>query len=242
MTHPNTDVGTEQVQPEPVAATALTPISASSRIDTMDILRGFALLGILLMNIEWFNRPINQLGNFDFTLTGGDWAAGWLIRLFVEGKFFKLFSILFGMGFAVMLIRAQEAGRPFYAWFTRRMVFLFMFGVAHMVLFWGGDIIHDYAAGGLLVLFWVWLINKFKRLNFFNQPRWFLRIGLGVMALPFLVLSIVAIYFGTTRTEAEILKDNEERIAIAARIEEIKADEALSQELIAEWEKEKADA
>ena len=71
---------------------ALTPISANKRIDAMDILRGFALIGIILMNIEWFNRPITDLMRFDFNLTGVDWSASWLIKVFVEGKFYKLFN------------------------------------------------------------------------------------------------------------------------------------------------------
>jgi uncharacterized protein len=78
-----------------------------------------ALIGILLMNIEWFGRSILELGTFDESLTGFDHAVGWLIRCFVEGKFYKLFALLFGMGFAVMLLRARESGKPFGAWFTR---------------------------------------------------------------------------------------------------------------------------
>jgi uncharacterized protein len=53
-----------------------------------------------------------------------DHAVGWLVRAFVEGKFYKLFALLFGMGFAVMLFRARKAGRPFGAWFIRRMLAL----------------------------------------------------------------------------------------------------------------------
>lgn len=241
MTTETTSPASDEGHQTSVAQKALTPISASSRIETMDILRGFALIGIALMNVEWFNRTINNLGQWDFSLTGADWGAGWMVRMFVEGKFYKLFSILFGMGFAVMLIRAQEAGRPFYGWFTRRMVFLFLFGMAHMVFLWGGDILHDYAAGGLMLLLWIWIINKFQRLSFLNQPRWFLRIGLGVLALPFVFSFFAALFFGVTRYESVMLKDNEERIAVRARAEEIKADPVLSAKLIAEYEAEKND-
>src|SRR5690606_21021588 len=103
----------------------LNPVSAEERLDVMDILRGFALFGILLMNIEFFNIALSTLGQFDTRNQGWDWAAGWLIKVLVEGKFYKLFSLLFGMGFAVMLVRAQQAGRPFTAWFVRRMLVLF---------------------------------------------------------------------------------------------------------------------
>ena len=92
----------------------LSPITVKERIDAMDILRGLALVGILLMNIEWFNRALSNLGFQDTNLTGLDHAVGWLIRCFVEGKFYKLFALLFGMGFAVMLIRAKAASTAFW--------------------------------------------------------------------------------------------------------------------------------
>jgi uncharacterized protein len=55
----------------------------------MDLLRGFALIGIIMMNIEWFNRPVSELVSFDYTLTGLDWASSWLVKVFVEGKFYN---------------------------------------------------------------------------------------------------------------------------------------------------------
>ena len=64
-------------------AQQLGPIAESNRIDAMDILRGFALGGILLMNIEWFSRSLSALGTQDTTLTGMDHAAGWLVRCVV---------------------------------------------------------------------------------------------------------------------------------------------------------------
>ena len=146
--------------------TPLAPITAARRIDAMDILRGFALIGILLMNIEWFNRPIAELPRFDHALTGFDHAASFLVMLLVQGKFYKLFSLLFGMGFAIMLSRAQERGQPFTAVFLRRMLALWLIGVAHLVFFWGGDILHDYAVGGLLLLGWVGLWNRGRMKRF----------------------------------------------------------------------------
>ncbi|MFQ3199279.1 MAG: hypothetical protein ACI81A_003013, partial [Paraglaciecola sp.] len=97
----------------------LIPVAPDQRINALDILRGFALIGILLMNIEWFGRPISSLGAIDVDLSGLDHAVGWLIRCFVEGKFYKLFALLFGMGFAVMLTQAMGKDRPFGAWLSR---------------------------------------------------------------------------------------------------------------------------
>ena len=106
-----------------VTPSSLTPIALDQRIGVLDILRGFALIGILLMNIEWFGRPIASLGEAYVELSGLDHAAGWLIRCFVEGKFYKLFALLFGMGFAIMSNQAIRKNRPFGAWFSRRMLY-----------------------------------------------------------------------------------------------------------------------
>jgi uncharacterized protein len=72
--------------------------------------------------------------------------------LFVESKFFSLFSFLFGLGFAIQLLRAQERGVPFVPRFTRRLLILLGFGALHIVLVWDGDILAIYALAGFLLL------------------------------------------------------------------------------------------
>jgi hypothetical protein len=104
------------------ATPALRPIASSERIQALDVVRGFALIGIFLMNIEWFNRPIAELGmGLPSTLQGADWWAGYLIYILVQGKFWTMFSLLFGMGFAVMLTPAERAGRGFLVPYVRRI-------------------------------------------------------------------------------------------------------------------------
>ncbi len=138
-------------------APALAPVRESDRISVLDVLRGFALIGILMMNIEWFNRSIAVLTMPDLSLRDADHAAGFLVKVFVEGKFYKLFSLLFGMGFAVMLLRAEQVGRPFFGWFSRRAGALLLIGLLHSIFLWTGDILHDYAIGafGLLGILWL---------------------------------------------------------------------------------------
>ena len=167
----------------------LQPLDKNKRIDALDVLRGLALVGILLMNIEWFNRAIISLGGHDTTLTGIDHAVGWLIRCFVEGKFYKLFALIFGMGFAVMLLRAKEVGRPFGAWFVRRMIVLLLIGIAHMIFLWGGDILHDYAIAGLILLAWV----SYKKTE---DPRAYLKLALMWLAIPVFLISFGGSIFG----------------------------------------------
>jgi uncharacterized membrane protein YeiB len=186
---------TQSLKVDSSAGPALAPIAESKRIAAMDILRGFALIGILLMNIEWFGRSILELGTFDESLTGFDHAVGWLIRCFVEGKFYKLFALLFGMGFAVMLLRARESGKPFGAWFTRRMLVLFVIGMLHMVFLWGGDILHDYAIAGLVFLGFILLLGK-KRFRKYDNPKSYLKIALIWLSLPIAIGAIAGLGFG----------------------------------------------
>jgi uncharacterized membrane protein YeiB len=136
-------------------STLLAPVAATERIEALDVVRGFALFGIFLMNVDFFNRPTAQIGlGMPPGLTGIDWLAGWFVAYFVQGKFWTIFSLLFGMGFAIMLTRAEQAGRPFVGLYTRRLIGLATFGAAHYIFLWAGDILFSYAvaAGGLLIL------------------------------------------------------------------------------------------
>ena len=204
----------------------LAPIAVNERIDAMDILRGLALIGILLMNIEWFNRAISSVGSQDTRLTGLDHAVGWLIRCFIEGKFYTLFALLFGMGFAVMLIRAKAAKRPFGAWFSRRMLILMVFGFLHMVFLWGGDILHDYGFAGLLLLGWVTLLKKplFKP---YDNPTSFLKLALMWLSVPILLSVITGIGFGLSHSTEDLTAQWHEQIKVAERVEAINLAEII---------------
>ncbi len=132
--------------------------SPGARIGTLDGLRGFALLGIFLMNIEYFGRPLQDyVVGLPAGLEGLDLAAGWFVYAFVQGKFWVLFSLLFGMGFAVMADRAHEAGRPFLGMYLRRILLLAVFGVLHIALLWDGDILLAYAVTALPLLLFLWV-------------------------------------------------------------------------------------
>lgn len=189
------------------------PLPASERIALMDVLRGFALIGIVLMNIEWFSRATNLIGVLDRDLVGADFATAWLVKVLVEGKFYKLFSLLFGMGFAVMLLRAQAQDRPFGRMFSRRMAALFLFGLLHAVLFWTGDILRAYAIGGMLLLGWLWLLQR-PRLQRFAQPGSQLKLSLWLMALPFLFMLVVGSFYALSHDTARMTRDWQERLQI----------------------------
>lgn len=129
-----------------IVASALAPTTAEDRIDSLDILRGMALLGILLMNIEGLAGPlVSSLTGVDAALRGADRLVDTVIYLLVQGKFYVIFSLLFGMGFALMQQRAQAAGRPFLPTYLRRLAVLLGIGLAHALLVWSGDILVSYA-------------------------------------------------------------------------------------------------
>lgn len=145
--------------------TELTPVATPQRIEALDVVRGFALLGIFLMNVEFFNRVFASFNDgMPRDLGGIDWLASWFVAYFVLGKFWTIFSLLFGMGFAVMLVRAERAGRDFKRVYLRRIGALAVFGALHYIFVWEGDILFSYAVGALgllLVLYaqfkWLWL-------------------------------------------------------------------------------------
>ena len=142
------------------SSAALAPTLPEQRIEALDVVRGFALLGIFLMNIEFFNRETLSIGQgMPLGLTGIDWWASWFVAYFVQGKFWTIFSLLFGMGFAVMLTRAEQAGRAFMAPYLRRLAGLAVFGALHFIFLWSGDILFSYAVGAvglLLLLYGTW--------------------------------------------------------------------------------------
>ncbi len=153
----------------------LAPVTGTERIQALDAIRGFALLGILLMNIEGMVGPLMaSFGGVNPALTGADRWMDTAIYLVVQGKFFPLFSMLFGMGFAIMLARAQAAGRPFVAVYLRRVLALLAIGLAHALLVWPGDILVTYALMGLVMLI------CFRGTPQSRLPKW----GIALMLLP----------------------------------------------------------
>lgn len=175
--------------------TTPAPIASEDRIVALDVIRGFALFGIFLVNIEWFTRPWQELG--EGMLAGAaalDHAVDWGVYLAARSKFWMLFSLLFGMGFAAMSERFAATGRDFRGTYLRRSALLFAFGLAHALLLWPGDILHSYALAALLLL----LARRM-------QPSTQLGLGLSI----YLGLSLLAMVGGALLavTETELPTD-----------------------------------
>lgn len=133
---------------------SFSPTESNERIEALDVVRGFALIGICTMNVEYFNRAIADMGGIPAKFTGVDFIISFITQYFVTGKFWTIFSLLFGMGFAVMLTRADRAGRSFLVPYMRRIAALAVFGACHHIFIWSGDILFSYAvsATGLLIV------------------------------------------------------------------------------------------
>ena len=136
------------------AREAPKPIDASERVQEIDIVRGFALLGIFIMNMP--------------TMASSPWAGGdgshafpmWWDRaaeigrdVLFSGKFNSMFSLLFGVGFTIQLARLEAKLGSRGLWiYARRLLILMAFGLLHAFGFWFGDVLHIYAILGLFLL------------------------------------------------------------------------------------------
>lgn len=133
----------------------LAPVQQAERIQIVDILRGFALFGILLVNMGLFSHPFQSiLVPADPATPWYDRAAEWLVHFLAEGKFYAMFSLLFGLGMVLLMERIEARGRRFVPFYVRRLLALLLIGLVHAFLIWPGDILIIYALLGFpLILF-----------------------------------------------------------------------------------------
>ena len=133
-----------------------TPSSlpTTERIATLDVLRGFALMGILIMNMPGFSYAGWHEADGSHYWPGQiDQIAEQVRDALFSGKFNSLFSVLFGLGFTIQFARMQQQD-PLNAdkLYLRRLLVLFLLGVLHACVFWFGDVLHVYALLGLSLI------------------------------------------------------------------------------------------
>lgn len=135
----------------------LAPVEDSQRLPALDVARGIALLGILLVNVQSFGEPFADFIAFRPEAEQGwpAWIAFYFVKIFCEAKFFTLFSTLFGMGLAIQLGRSLAKGQSFASLTTRRISALGVFGLLHATLLWYGDILFMYAISAIPFAFLV---------------------------------------------------------------------------------------
>ena len=153
---------------------AVGPVADAERLEIVDVLRGLAVCGILFVNIMWFKAPGSNVPiGYEGTLLNR--LAGAVVVTFALAKFFPLFSLLFGWGFATQLLRAERRERAagFTRLFLRRLLVLGLFGIVHIALLSEGDILLIYAVIGLLLV-------PMRRL----RPQLLLRWVIWLLAVP----------------------------------------------------------
>lgn len=137
-----------------VAPAVNAPVTARERVAVLDGIRGVAVLGILLINID-------ALSGYAFTPQSthtilrnetADEVTWFLLATLVEAKFYSLFSFLFGVGFAVFVQRASARGADAAGLFKRRLLGLLLIGLIHTLLIWFGDILVTYALLGFVLV------------------------------------------------------------------------------------------
>ena len=162
----------------------ISPISLQERIEILDVLRGLAICGILIGNMQWFSGYGMMP---DALATQGpltDQLTRFLVHLFVEGKFYSIFSFLFGFGFALQIARAEERGDTEASLFKRRLFWLLVIGLLHAYLLWAGDILSIYAVTGFVLI----LFRK-------KSDRSLIKWAFALMAVPILTYILLYILF-----------------------------------------------
>lgn len=170
--------------PPGAAPIALAPVAPRDRLLQLDVLRGLALLGVLLVNLDVFSGAMwARDAKLPVALGFGGALGETLVRVLLEGKAAALLALLFGAGLAIQMEGADARGRAYLPFALRRVGTLALFGLAHSLLLWNVDILLDYALISLLVLpFLRWRAGRIL---------WAIPIPLAVsiaIALPFLPL------------------------------------------------------
>ena len=173
---------------QPVTA----PIRPTERIVAIDILRGFALLGILIMNIQGFAMPAAAYSNPTVygDLNGANRWVWTLSHIFADQKFMTIFSLLFGAGIVLMSAKLDARGQRAWALHYRRTFWLLLIGLAHAYLLWSGDILVAYALCG----FWVYWLRRLR-------PGWQMALGILVVSIPALILLVTSLTMQFTPPE-----------------------------------------
>lgn len=134
---------------------ATAPIGAAERIGELDVLRGFALLGVFIVHFVgsgFYELPIGEAAQAAFLEDPVNRVALFITEYFFYDKANTLFAALFGAGFWVMMERLSARGAAFGAIYARRLAVLFVIGAANLALLFPGDVLHEYAALGVILL------------------------------------------------------------------------------------------
>ncbi len=160
------------------------PVASPDRIRVLDVLRGLAVGGILIGNMQWFSGYGMMPPALTAAWSAADQATHYLVHVLIEGKFYSIFSFLFGFGFALQIARAEERGDAGATLFKRRLAWLLVIGLLHAYLLWAGDILSIYALMGFVLLL-------FRRKSDTSLLKW----AIAMMIVPIITATILLILF-----------------------------------------------
>ncbi len=183
----------------------MAPLQQGERINEIDIVRGLALFGILMVNMSFFKYPVFFDRYPSGFPEGIDQLSAWFIQLFFTGKFYAIFSFLFGLGFFIFMERTLEKGLELVPLYRRRLLALLVFGLLHLIFFWSGDILMTYAIVGFILL-------KFRSKSLVSLGKWI--IGLFVTSL------LLNVMFGLVGGLGEVMAGDKYAVIMAEMIDE----------------------
>ncbi len=150
------------MESESVTNHTATPVKSSERHAILDVLRGLALLGIAIANFPEFSLysflPTDVAKSMP--TDGIDRIVHYLQYIFIDGKFYTIFSLLFGTGFSIIIANATRRGADGFRIFYRRMFVLLLIGFLHLMFLWSGDILILYALLGMLLPLFRNVLNR----------------------------------------------------------------------------------
>lgn len=156
--------------------TQIAPVQPAERISEIDIVRGIALFGILMVNMSFFKIPVMMDRMPSAFSPGLDQVVAWIIQLLFTGKFYAIFSFLFGLGFYIFMERTLDKGLELVPLYRRRLLVLLAIGAIHLFLLWSGDILFTYALAGFILL-------TFRRKNEQQIKRWIIGLFIATLVL-----------------------------------------------------------
>ena len=202
------------------------PLEQSRRIILIDALRGFALFGILMVNMPYMYEPmIKALLPYETAMSGFDNISAIFIRLFFEGKFFIIFSMLFGYGFYIFLNKSFDNENSPLPLFKKRLFILSLLGLFHIIFFWNGDVLLYYSVLGFVLIL-------FRNVSEKKIFRW----SLFFICTPIILMSLIVLfnYIGNqipevkTAMQSEIEKSNDSIVQMYERLKVIYSSGSIS--------------
>lgn len=188
--------------PNPIISSDIAvPVAESDRVVSIDVLRGVALLGILVMNIQAFSMIFAAYSNPTAygDLTGINYWVWYISHLFFDMKMMAIFSMLFGAGVVLMTSHAEKTSNKSAGVYYRRTTILLLFGLLHGYLLWIGDILVWYALTG----FWLYLFRKIRPAILIPVGLIFITLASGVA----LMGSLQMAYFDSQKNNPELKEE-----------------------------------